>query len=302
MSFFAKAQRTLIIIFLGLHASFSYGYLKDEVGLISNIAYGKAERQVLDVYYPTAKTENAPVIFMVHGGAWRTGDKASRAVIKNKVAHWVPKGFIFISVNYRLLPKTDPLEQAEDVTKALGFAQKRAREWGGSPDKFILMGHSAGAHLISLVSVNQDASIKPWLGTIALDTSAYDVVSVMRGKRPSNLYKRAFGRNPEYWKNASPLHQLSDALPPFLAVCSSTRKDDSCATAKRFIEKAEAFGSKTKLLPIPFSHRKINAALGQDACYTGEVNAFIQQLHPSTKSLLTTQTTSDHETTKNCAR
>lgn len=46
----------------------------------------------------------APVIFMVHGGARRTGDKAISRVVQEKVARWVPKGFVFISVNYRLYP------------------------------------------------------------------------------------------------------------------------------------------------------------------------------------------------------
>jgi len=78
-----------------------------------------------------------------------------------------------------MLPEARPLEQAEDIKKALVFAQQKAPEWGGSADKFILMGHSAGAHLISLISVKSSAGIKPWLGTIALDSAAYDVTKIM---------------------------------------------------------------------------------------------------------------------------
>jgi hypothetical protein len=48
------------------------------------------------------------------------------SVVRNKVANWVPRGFIFVSVNYRLLPDAAPLLQAEDVARALGFTCSRA--------------------------------------------------------------------------------------------------------------------------------------------------------------------------------
>lgn len=123
------------------------------VKLISDMAYGPDEKQRMDVYIP-AMAKGAPVIFMVHGGAWRVGDKAGRGVVENKVARWVPKGIIFISANYRLLPGADPLVQAGDIALAMAKAQANAEKWGGDPAKFVLMGHSAGAHLVSLVSAN----------------------------------------------------------------------------------------------------------------------------------------------------
>lgn len=70
-----------------------------------DIPYGPDALQRIDVYSPQG-AKNAPVLFMVHGGAWRTGDKASANVIDNKIARWLPKGFIVISANYRLLPWT----------------------------------------------------------------------------------------------------------------------------------------------------------------------------------------------------
>ncbi|MFW1676204.1 alpha/beta hydrolase [Pontibacter sp. JAM-7] len=261
--------------------------MSDEINRLSDIAYGESDQQVLDVYYPAIKQQGAPTVFMVHGGAWRIGDKASKAVIKNKVAHWVPEGFVFISVNYRLLPEIQPVEQAEDIAKALRFAQQHVHKWGGSPDKFILMGHSAGAHLVSLISVRPGAGIQPWLGTVALDSAAYDVETIMRAPSPPRLYKKAFGKNPAYWQQASPMHALTGKLPPFLAVCSVIRKDDPCAQAKRFVVKARAYGSRAELLPVALSHRKINVDLGTDHCYTQAVDTFLSTLDPSIASMLT---------------
>ena len=82
------------------------------------MAYGNSKKQTPDVYLPDAP-KNAPIIIMVHGGAWSIGDKGSSKVVTNKVNRWVSKGAIFVSVNYRLLPEADPLKQAKDVASAI---------------------------------------------------------------------------------------------------------------------------------------------------------------------------------------
>ena len=282
-----------LLLHLGLvltvfFSSSSFALSKDIV-LLSDIAYGELEKQRLDVYYPAVKKQAAPVIFMVHGGAWRLGDKASKAVVKNKVAHWVSKGFIFISVNYRMLPEAQPLEQAQDVEMAIRFSQQHAYKWGGSAEKFILMGHSAGAHLVSLISARQNDDITPWLGTVSLDSAAYDVEKIMNSDNIPSFYEKAFGFSSVYWMTASPSHALSKTMPPFLAVCSTSRKDDACLQAKTFVEKALQYGTDAQVLPVTFSHRKINVKLGADYCYTRDVDAFIKTLHPSVEALLSSE-------------
>lgn len=272
-----KSLTNRFLMFLFIFTSSSYA-LSSDIKLLSNIPYGEAKEQVLDVYYPSVKQKDAPVIFMVHGGAWRFGDKSSRSVVKNKVAHWVPKGFIFISVNYRILPKIRPIEQAKDIKKAILFSQQNVHKWGGSSKKFILMGHSAGAHLISLISASKHLYIKPWLGTIAFDSAVYDVPKTMNAPSPKRFYKKAFGKSPIYWKKASPTHILSHKMPPFLAVCSSKRKDDSCIQAKHFVKKAKSYGTDAQFLRFDFSHRKINIELGKDYDYTQQIDEFIQKL------------------------
>ena len=270
------------------------------IKVLSDIPYGKDVDQTLDVYIPTG-AKGAPVIFMVHGGAWSGGDKAIKAEVENKVAHWVTRGFIFISTNYRTLPKVEPVEQTKDVEAALLFSQESVREWGGSPEKFILMGHSSGAHLVSLVSSNYNTimgnGIIPWLGTISLDISGYDIVKKITGPNPSEFYKEKFGESPNYWEKASPFYPLTDKIPAFLAICS-LRSDDACTQAQSFIEKAKNLGTYVKLLPINLSHGKINSELGKDSCYTKNVDDFLKKLSPSIASMLTRQ---GAQTQKNCA-
>jgi acetyl esterase/lipase len=247
---------------------------------LSDIAYGEAPAQKMDVYLP-AHAEHAPVIFMVHGGGWRRGDKAASQVVDNKVARWVVQGFIFISVNYRMLPEADPLMQADDVARALAAAQSRAATWGGDPDKFILMGHSAGAHLVALLSAAparaQAQGARPWLGTVVLDSAAVDVAQIMQ-RRHMPLYDDAFGKDAAFWKSASPIQQLSAEAKPILLVCSTKRRDKPCDQADAFAAKAAALGVRAEVSGQALSHGEINHNLGLPGSYTDTVERFMQSL------------------------
>ena len=248
-----------------------------------DVEYGLDAAQRFDVYLPGAGTRDAPVILMVHGGGWAHGDKAMQAVVANKVAHWVPKGFIVVSTNYRLVPAADPLRQARDLARALATVQAKAPRWGGDPNKLILMGHSAGAHLAALLTASPEIApshgARPWLGTVALDSAAYDVEALMEG-RHAGLYDQAFGPDPSLWKAASPVAQLRGATPPLLAVCS-TRRTDSCRSAQQFVRRASALGTHAQALGQDLSHKGINEELGRPGSYTEAVDAFLAGLDPA---------------------
>lgn len=257
------------------------------VRVVRDVPYGKDDLQRMDVYLPP-QAENAPVIFMVHGGGWRRGDKGAESVVENKMTRWVPKGFIFISTNYRMLPKTAPVEQAQDIASALAFAQGKAASWGGDPAKFIIMGHSAGAHLVALLAASPAMALKagarPWLGTLSLDSAALDVVQTMQAKH-YRLYDKAFGSDPAYWKAASPYHALTETATPFLAVCS-TRRSDSCPQATRFAAKATSLKVRASVLEQDLSHKDINQNLGMEDRYTDAVETFMGTLDESVRRAL----------------
>jgi arylformamidase len=258
------------------------------IRITRDVSYGSDKQQCFDVYSPK-EAKGAPVIYMVHGGAWFLGDKAAGAVVENKVAHWVPRGFVVVSTNYRLLPKADPREQARDVARALAAAQDKAASWGGDRAKFILMGHSAGAHLIALMATDPSLCVgivsTPWLGAVLLDSAALDVVKIMEA-RHARFYDRAFGRDPAFWKSASPYDALAGAGKPILAVCS-TQRADSCPQADRFVQKASSLGMRASVLGQNLSHKEINQRLGDDERYTDAVESFIYNLDDSVAKKLT---------------
>ena len=258
------------------------GALPFGVTLHRDLPYGTAPAQRMDVYAP-AGVQGAPVLLLVHGGGWRHGDKAQAALVEHKVAHWTRKGYVVVSVNYRMLPEADPLQQAHDVARALAEAQRRAGSWGGDADRFVLMGHSAGAHLVALLAADpalpRSEGARPWRGTVALDSAAYDVVETMEGRHPK-LYDEAFGRERSDWEAASPAHRLlaSRAQPqPMLLVCSSGRQLP-CPQAEAHARRLAARGGQVQVLPQQLTHREINQQLGLPGDYTAQVERFIDAL------------------------
>src|ERR1019366_3858232 len=107
----------------------------------------KNERQMLDVYAPT-KGKNLPVVVWIHGGGWRRGDRAD---MQKKPQAFVDKGFVLVSISYRFVPKVTVNEMAGDVAQAIHWTHDHAKDYGGDPDRIIVMGHSAGAQLAALV-------------------------------------------------------------------------------------------------------------------------------------------------------
>ncbi len=258
---------------------------------IADVPYGTDPAQRMDVYVPTSPTTGtnsllasavrAPVIFMVHGGGWRHGDKAMGRVVQEKVNRWVPKGFILISINYRMLPDAPVAVQERDVQTALMAAQQRATTWGGDPGRFILMGHSAGAHLVALLNARAPQALRegawPWLGTVVLDSAVMNVPAYMRAPHMP-LYDDAFGADPAYWRALSPLHQWTAGAPPVQMVCSTERADQPCHQAEALARHVHSLGGRAEVLPQDLSHGEINAQLGLESPYTRAVEAFMGSL------------------------
>lgn len=254
---------------------------------LSNVAYGPDPAQAYDVYLPHTAAipsgqDRSPVIFMVHGGAWAVGDKSMGRVVDAKVARWCSRGFVLLSVNYRMLPEVPPDGQLRDLALALAHAQKHAADWGADPAQFILMGHSAGAHLVALLATGASSAAgvagPAVLGTVALDSAAMDVQAIM-SQPHMRLYDRPFGQDPAYWRAMSPTLQWREGTAPVLAVCS-TRREDSCAQAQGLVNRALQLGVRAQWLGQDLSHGDINAQLGGDNAYTRSVEAFMATLSP----------------------
>lgn len=253
-----------------------------------DVAYGQHDLQKLDVYAPR-DVKNAPVMVYVHGGGWRRGDKRMTGL---KAGYFTGKGWLFVSVNYRLVPEGKHPRNAQDVASALSWVHREIGRYGGDLDKMFLMGHSAGCHLASLVAADER-----WLkanglplttikGVIALDSQAYNVPQLM-ADRPSQLYRTAFGDDPKLHRDASPQLNLArdKGVPPFLVMYSRGMGDVSSPNRRRyatdFAEALRAAGATAEVVDASDrNHADINRRFGDlaDANVTGRAMKFLTGL------------------------
>ncbi|GGP25633.1 alpha/beta hydrolase fold domain-containing protein [Silvimonas amylolytica] len=247
--------------------------------VLRDVSYGADPAQKLDVYIPD-HPDHAAIMFMAHGGGWEFGDKGAQNVVEPKASYWRARQVIFISANYRMLPQAAPVDQAADLARAIAYVQAHAQAWGGDPARVVLMGHSAGAHLVSLITVDEgiarSAGVQPWLGTVALDSAAMDVPALMQS-RHLPLYDRAFGKDPAGWAAVSPYQQLKARPVPMLLICS-TERATSCDSAERMAAKIAQLGGKVTIKPLARSHMQINAEVGADNEETTTIDTFLHTL------------------------
>ena len=206
--------------------------LRQERGVIRipDIAYDSKpgvapERLSLDIYLREG-LRDAPAVLYVHGGGWIAGDK-ERALFKP--AALVPEGYLFASMNYRFRPHASLSEMAQDVATAAVWLKQHASKYGGDGTRVLLMGHSAGAHLVAVVGSNEafmttaGGSLQDLGGVVAIDTAMYNVPLQM--KTAIGLQARAFGTDPELWMPVSAWHHVEagKGVPPFLFFVSDGR-------------------------------------------------------------------------------
>ena len=183
-------------------------------------SYGKDEKQSLDVYSPR-DAKGAAVLIFIHGGEWTKGDKAD---VSFKPKFFNENGVVFVSANYRLSPAAMHPAHVNDVAAAVRWVRDHAEEIGADADKVVLMGHSAGCHLVSLTVLDPrplatvKLAPKNLRGVVAWSGGMYDLVERAKGDGSYPKYiRQAFGETEAAWRDASPVAHVGDApMPPFL--------------------------------------------------------------------------------------
>lgn len=258
-------------------------------------------RNLLDIYLPgTDSSTPRPFVMHIHGGGWRVGNK-NTASIPDKASFFTGLGYAFVSINYRLSPRTgdpdnpDPgrimfPDHPDDVGEAIGWLDRNALSYGLDPDRIILMGHSAGAHLASLVSTDPryiqrfGVDRRQILGAIPLDTGAFDIQQSALGSDPDEpnlLFLNAFGTAEENaatgsWAAASPLTWADTADPRHLFLVQNVPY-----RVNRQLTMATKLGQdSSSIVPLPLNHNGVNLAIGNPADTTQatpSISAFVTE-------------------------
>jgi acetyl esterase/lipase len=209
-----------------------------KVKAVRNVAYYEGDdahkkKHKLDLYLPEG-AKDFPVLFFVHGGAWTTGDKDFFGVYESFAKTYAKQGIGVVVTNYRLSPAVKHPEHVKDVARALAWTYKNVKKHGGNPDAIVLCGHSAGGHLVSLVTA--DAS---YLKELKVETKVIKGVVPISGvyDLPDDLMPNVFDKQGQ---KASPLRFVREGLPPFLIFyadkdmigCDKTPSEAFCKALK----------------------------------------------------------------------
>ena len=111
-----------------------------------DLPFGPSAAERLDVF--PARSAGSPVLVFVHGGYWRSLDKADFSFV---APAFVKAGAAVVVPNYGLCPAVTIEQIALQTAQALAWTWRHAQRFGGDPARIVVAGHSAGAHLAAML-------------------------------------------------------------------------------------------------------------------------------------------------------
>jgi len=113
-----------------------------------DVAYGRGPNESLDLFVPDEPVQGAPVLVFVHGGYWRSLDKADHSFV---APPFVAQGACVVVINYALCPAVTVPDIALQTARALVWLSRHIAAFGGDPARISVVGHSAGGHLAAMM-------------------------------------------------------------------------------------------------------------------------------------------------------
>jgi arylformamidase len=206
--------------------------VRSRVAHVLDVAYGSNPRQRLDVYFP-ARTADAPVLLFLHGGGFREGDPTLYGFLAEP---YVQRGVVFASVGYRLTPETYLPETFSDVERALAWLAANIAAYGGSADRVVLSGHSAGAILTAQMALRPGTKLRaavPISGVYDFSAGAEYVADRGDLRAASPLF------NVQAWPETT-----------LVAYGELENRPNYAADSRRLVEELRARGAQADLLEL----------------------------------------------------
>jgi len=171
---------------------------------------GDGYQTAADLYRP-ASDDVCPIVIMIHGGAWISGDKWQVADHAKQMAR---KGFVVMAINYRLSPKHKWPAHLDDCFAALSWISKHATEWRADIERVGTWGYSAGAQLALLTALNSRADL-PKVRAVVAGGAPCDLTFIPENtKALATVLGGTRAEVPERYRNASPISFVSQDAPP----------------------------------------------------------------------------------------
>ncbi|OMC23452.1 alpha/beta hydrolase [Mycobacterium colombiense] len=195
----------------------------------------------------------APVLLQVPGGAWVIGMRRPQAY--PLMSHLAARGWVCVSIGYRVSPRHTWPDHIVDVKRALSWVKENISRYGGDPNFVAITGGSAGGHLCSLAALTpNDPKFQP--GFEDADTSVVAAVPVYgrydwfstegEGRREfvdllqKFVVKKKFATHRDIYVDASPIRRLRADAPPFFVLHGHDDSLIPVGEAEEFVEELRA--------------------------------------------------------------
>jgi acetyl esterase/lipase len=223
----------------------------------------------LDLFLPRSQDGLAPAVVYLHGGGWRGGNKRQ---FWRQAAHMATRGFVGVSVEYRLSGEAKFPAPVEDAKAAVRWLRANASELGIDPNRIGAAGGSAGGHLAAMLGTTPGvqkfegdgghAEFSSRVQAVAGINPALDFSGV--GAREADqraLYEflgSSYQENLDLWAEASPVRHVGEDSAPFLFLHGT---EDRTVPYRRSVEmrdKLEAAGVRAEIFTADGAHGFFN--------------------------------------------
>lgn len=257
---------------------------RDHIVKRSDMAYAHISRQqTLDIYTPRDVVAVLPVLVHIHGGAWAYGDKK---MAEDHGLFYAKHGFITVCINYRLSAPDSPQvkhpDHIEDCAAAVAWVFENIEQYGGDLSRVYLSGHSAGAHLATLLACDprylQKHRLSPeqLAGVVAVDSAAYNLNAFML-RSDEDLRKfpfflemkhrvmEIFGQDRHALLQVSPMHYCAGrTCKRFLVIVEKDRRL-ARDVSKNFVQSLQQAGKEAILVEVQgYGHEQVNIAMHEE--------------------------------------
>lgn len=247
----------------------------------SDVYFDATTNLALDIYQPTSNyngtNKNRPVLVFFYGGAWESGSKDEYTFVGEAFA---AKGYVVVIPDYRKWPQVVSPAFMKDAAKATAWVQNNIASYGGNPTNIFLSGHSAGAHLASMITVDEKylsnvgvgrANIRGFIGL----AGPYDFDPGYDEKS-----KQFFGP-PSNYPNVIPINFVDGSEPPMLLLQGGSDEVVWPDNANNMSNRIVAKGGNVRVKIYPdIGHSRIIVAISDTlrniAPVVADMDAFIQ--------------------------
>ncbi|QKQ77061.1 alpha/beta hydrolase [Nostoc sp. TCL240-02] len=216
----------------------------------------------MEVYQPP-QVGKYPAVIVIYGGAWQYGNPHANSEFNQYIAH---QGYTVFAIDYRHAPKYQFPAQLDDVRTALNFIRKNAASYEADPERIVLIGRSAGAHLAMLAAYQPDAppirAVVNYYGPVNLP-GGYKTPPFPDPINTRAVLKAFLGGSleelPNQYQIASPINYLTHPLPPTLLIYGSRDHLVEARFGRQMYERLHDSGNTAVFIQIPWAEHAFDA-------------------------------------------